>query len=515
METLNAVNPGSGEEFLNVKVTDPGQIPEMMEEGHRAFEGWRRGAIAERIPYLRALRHVIIDELDTCADVIARDTGKPKLEAMTSEILTTLDAIKHLEDHTEKILQTRKVKTTLLLFGKKSYIAYRPRGVVAVITPWNYPFFLTMVPIVSALAAGNSVIFKPSEVTPAVGELMMSLFEKAGFPDGTIQVAQGTGEVGSALVKASPDYIFFTGSVRTGKMIQQEAAKQLVPTTLELGGKDPMVVFRDAPLERAVNGAVWGSLTNSGQMCMGTERIYVERTIYKEFVDRLKNKFDTLIQDDSEGTDLGSMTFPAQIDVVKEHVQSALDQGGHMIAGVSPDDWPQGMHLQPMIMTDVKQEEAINREETFGPVVTVLPFDSEEEAIRLANDTSYGLSASVWSKNVVKAKQVAAELESGSVCINEVVSFVANPYLPFGGVKNSGIGRYHGEDGLKSFSQEQSILVDRGGKSSEVNWFPYKGKRASFRQLITARFGKRTSWPGFLKAYLDLLNLSKKGDGKK
>ncbi|HET7656789.1 MAG TPA: aldehyde dehydrogenase family protein, partial [Bacillales bacterium] len=498
MPTLEAMNPSTGEEFANIEMTPIEQIPGILDRARGELSDWRTRTVAERLPYLRALRHTIVEELDHCVDIIAKDTGKPKMEAMTSEILTTLDAIKYTEDNAEQILQTRKVKTTLLLMGKKSYIAYRPRGVVLVISPWNYPFFLSIVPVISALAAGNSVILKPSEVTPAVGELMMTLFEKAGFPSGTVQVAHGEGDVGSALVEASPDYIFFTGSVPTGKAIQQEAAKQLIPTTLELGGKDPMIVFRDANLERAANGAVWGAMTNSGQMCMGTERLYVEESIYEEFVALLKKKTEELVQDESENADLGSMTFPKQLKIVKEHVTDALSRGAKMMSGADPDQWQEGLRIRPMILTDSDSDMKINHEETFGPVVTVTPFDSEEEAVRLANDSSYGLSASVWSENLQKAQQFATRLESGSVCINEVVSFVANPHLPFGGVKNSGIGRYHGESGLRSFCNEQSILIDRGQKRTEVNWFPYKGKLPSFRKLIISRFGEKTNWPQFL-----------------
>lgn len=505
MEASKAVNPSTGVKITEVEGSSLKQVPEMMERARKAFEHWRKRTVAERLPWIRALRLAIVEELDECIDVISKDTGKPKTEALTSDLLATLDALKHIEQRAERALQMKKVKTSLLLLGKKSYVAYRPRGVVVAITPWNFPFFLSVVPVASALVGGNTVILKPSEVTPLVGQLMEKMFEKAGFPNGVVQVAHGAGDVGAKLVESHPDYIFFTGSVRTGKIIQQEAAKQLIPTTLELGGKDPLIVFADAHLERAASGALWGAFTNSGQMCMGTERIYVERSIYDRFVTKLKEKTAALRQEDSEDTDLGSMTFEHQVEIVKDHVKKAIQQGAKLVTGSAPDEWPEGMRIRPMIVTEADQKMKINREETFGPVVTVQPFDTEEEAIRLANDTSYGLSASVWSGDVERAKRVASQLESGSVCINEIVSFVANPHLPFGGVKNSGIGRYHGDIGMQSFCEEQSVFVDKGKKTSEVNWFPYEGKLPLFKELVEGYFGEKRNWPKFFQAYLKLL----------
>lgn len=512
MEALKAINPATGDKLAEIERTPPEQVPVLMDRSREAFAEWKQKTVAERLSWLRALRLAIVDELDECIDVISQDTGKPKVEAITADLLTTLDALKHIEEHAEHTLRTKKVKTTLLLLGKTSYVSYRPRGVVLAITPWNYPFFLSVVPVASALAGGNTVILKPSEVTPLVGRLMERMFAKAGLPEGVVQVAHGAGDVGAKLVEAGPDYIFFTGSVRTGKVIQQEAAKRLIPTTLELGGKDPFIVFRDANVKRAVNGALWGGFTNSGQMCMGTERIYVERPVYDEFVTMLKEKAESLRQADDDDTDLGSMTFDRQIDIVKDHVKDATKQGANLVTGLAPDDWPEGFRIKPMIVTDADRAMKLNREETFGPVVTVLPFDDEKEAIRLANDTSYGLSASVWSRDIEKAKRVADQLDAGSVCLNEIVSFVANPHLPFGGVKESGIGRYHGEIGMQTFCHEQSIFIDRGRKTSEVNWFPYSGKLPLFRTMIRDYFGKKKNWPRFLKAYLKLLQ--KSGGGK-
>lgn len=461
--------------------------------------------------YFRSLRHLLIERLDESIDLIAKETGKPKAEAITAEILTVVDTIVHIEKNAQKVLQARKVKTPVTLIGKKSFITYQPRGVVLVISPWNYPFQLSMVPMLSALVSGNTVILKPSEVTPLVGEWVKTIFQEAGFPEGVVQVAQGTGELGAKLIAAFPDYIFFTGSVRTGKVIQQEAAKRLIPTTLELGGKDPMIVFQDANLERAVKGAAWGALTNSGQVCMSTERIYVEAPILEEFSDKLKKEVAQLHQENGADSDLGSMTFGPQKEIIRQQVEDALSKGARLLHGLKPEDWPQGkgLHLTPIILTEVTHRMKVMQEETFGPIITIHPFHDEQEAIRLANDSPYGLNASVWSRDLKKAKRTAAALQSGSVVINDVMVSVANPYLPFGGVKESGIGRYHGEIGLQIFCHEKAILIDKGQATSEVNWFPYAGKLPLFHRLITSLYGKKRSPWGFVSAYLKLLRKSK------
>ncbi|OUM87456.1 MAG: aldehyde dehydrogenase [Bacillus thermozeamaize] len=512
METLAAINPATGETLDEIPVTPIQACAGMVQDGRKAFEAWRQEPLSSRIEALRRLRAYIVDHLDELADVIARDTGKPKVEALTADILVVADAIHYVEKHAASILAPKKVKTPLTLIGKRSYISYHPRGVVLVISPWNYPFQLAMVPVISALAAGNSVILKPSEVTPLVGKMIEDLFQKVDFPDKVVQVAHGDGRVGAALVATAPDYIFFTGSVRTGKIIQQEAAKRLIPTTLELGGKDPMIVFADAHLERAAKGAVWGALTNSGQVCMSVERIYVEKPVYERFIHLLRQEVEALSQEmDAETTDLGSMTFPRQLDIVRDQVAEALSGGARLVCGLPPEQWKKGkgLHVQPMILTDLSPEMKIMREETFGPVLCVLPFEREEEVIHLANDSPYGLNASVWSGDLDKARRVADALVSGAVVINDVIVSVSNPHLPFGGVKESGIGRYHAEIGLQTFCHQKSIVLDKGKRRSEVHWFPYRGKWEPFRQLIKNHYGRRKNLAGFVRAYLDLLKLSK------
>jgi acyl-CoA reductase-like NAD-dependent aldehyde dehydrogenase len=450
----------------------------------------------------------MVDQMDGLAKIVADDTGKVLTDALVADIMPTLDGIDHIYKHGEKILSRQKVKTPILLIGKKSFIEYMPRGVVLIISPWNYPFQLAMVPMISALAAGNTVILKPSEVTPLVGKCIEDLFVKAGFPEGVVQVAHGGKEVGAAFTKGKPDYIFFTGSVRTGRIIQEAAARDLIPTTLELGGNDPMIVFADAHLERAAKGAAWAAFTNSGQVCMSAERLYVEKKVYPMFLALVKKEILDLKQGSTTDADVGSMTFPGQLEIVKEQLDDALSKGAWLETGLPPDQWEKGMFLPLTLITNVNQQMKLIQEESFGPILPVIPFESEEEAISLANDTVYGLNASVWTKDIQKARRIASKLVTGAVVINDAIISIANHGLPFGGTKQSGIGRYHGDAGLRIFCHEKAIIEDSGWKKSEIHWYPYRGKYPLFLKLFKSYFKTNRNWVQFAKNYLLLLKKS-------
>lgn len=482
--------------------------------GRLAFPQWSGLTVKERLQYVRRLRLLIAQRNHEVASVISAATGKPTVEALSTEILVVLEAMRYLEKTAAPTLATRKVGTPLVLFGKKSYVQFKPRGVVLVISPWNVPFQLSMIPVLEALVAGNCVILKPSEVVPAVGELIGRLFGDAGFPEGTVQVVQGDGKTGGLLVEQGPDFIHFTGSVPTGRRIQQVAAERLIPTTLELGGKDPMIVFADANLKRAVHGALWGALCNSGQICMSVERIYVQRPVYDTFVRILAQEMLTLRQSSSADGDIGRMTVPNQVRIVKSHVSQALEDGAQLVSGNRPDEWrDEDMTIKPVLLLNVKQSMAVMQEETFGPVLPVVPFSTEAEAVQLAGETRFGLSCSVWTQDLTKARRVVECLAVGGATINDVIMAVANPYLPYGGVKEGGIGRYHGEEGLKSFSVETSVVVDSGKREREVNWFPYANKEPYFSLLIANWYGERRKLLGFGRAFLKLLSISRKASG--
>lgn len=501
MQTWQVIAPATGQCIGQLTETPVREIPAMYSRAREAYLEWSGIPLEERLGYFRRLRQELIEQVDEIVDVVARSTGKVPVEVLTAEWMPLLDMLHYIDKHANRILRRQKQPTPLFFFGKRSYVEYLPRGVILVISPWNYPFQLALVPMLSALISGNTVILKPSEVTPLVGALIETIFQRCGFPEGVVQVAHGGKELGAALTSAKPDYIFFTGSVQTGKIIQAQAARDLIPTTLELGGKDPMIVCADANLRRAAKGAVWGAFTNSGQVCMSVERLYVERVIYDEFVAGVIAEVNQLRQGTDVDDDLGSMTFPAQIRLVKDHVEDALAHGARLVTGTPPAQWKEGMFLPPLVLTGVGQDFRVVQEETFGPVLPIIPFDTEEEAVQLANDSTFGLNASVWSADLPKAERIASRLVSGAVVINNVIISAVNPHLPFGGVKHSGLGRYHSATGLRTFCHEKAILADRGKQQSEVNWYPYKGKFTLMKEALTLYFGGKTirSIPKMLK----------------
>jgi acyl-CoA reductase-like NAD-dependent aldehyde dehydrogenase len=484
---LVAKHPATGETIDQWLETDVLQVPSLYEKASAAFAVWSSRSLETRLSYLTKMKHYMIEHMDDIVNEISSATGKVKTEALTADLMPVIDIIQHYEKRASKILKRKKVPTPLLFMGKTSYIDYFPIGTVLIISPWNYPFQLSMTPVISALIAGNAVLLKTSEVTPSIGLLIEKMAREIGLPKNVLQVAHGGKELGEALVSGKPDSIFFTGSVETGRKIGIEASRKLIPCTLELGGKDPMVIFEDAPLKRAVHGAVWGAFTNAGQVCMSIERLYVHESIYGEFVDMLIAETKKLKMRE----DIGSLTFEKQKEIIKSHVLDALEKGALLLTGKHPDTWGESMYIEPMVLTNVTEEMKMVTEETFGPVLPVLTFKTEEEAIQKANSTAFGLNASVWTRNTARADRVTSKLVTGNAVINDVLISVANPYLPFGGVKNSGIGSYHGDQGLYTFSRQMAVLKDPGLKQKEINWYPYKNKYHKIRFLIQAYFSNK------------------------
>ena len=489
---MTQLNPATGNIIQEIPETSAADLTLAMQRARSAFLQWGQTPLAERLEWMRRLREYLVDHAESIAQTIAACTGKVHLEALMTEVFVVADAIRHYEHTARKTLASKRVKTPILFFGSRSSIEYKAMGVVAVISPWNFPFQLAMVPVISALIAGNCVLLKPSEVTAGVGVLMEQIFQAIDFPQDVVQVLHGGREVGSALVQARPDKILFTGSVATGKKIMATAAEHLIPVDLELGGKDPMIVFADSDVERAANAAVWAAFTNAGQVCMSVERVYVEASVYGEFVHKVKQKTALL----RLGIDYGAMTFPPQLDLVEAHLADAIAKGAKIECG--GDRLIEGtLHFAPTILTHVDHTMLVMRDETFGPLMPIMAFSTEAEAVQLANDSLYGLNASVWSRDLEKAKRVSSQLVSGNVCINDVITTVANPHLPFGGVKQSGIGRYHGEVGLLTFCHQTSVMVNPSSKQREVNWYPYTPKKQeAISALIRLLYGK-SRWVGW------------------
>ncbi|GGE13796.1 aldehyde dehydrogenase [Marinithermofilum abyssi] len=501
MSTLEMVNPATGEALGQLAEATPAEVGQAMIDAREAFAQWREVPLRERLGYMKRLREIIVDQASELAKKISQDTGKVQLESLMSDIYPTVGLIRYYEKKAPSILKRKRVPMTIALFGRFSHVEYRPMGVIAVISPWNYPFQLSLAPVVSALIAGNTVILKPSEVSPFTGQVIGELLEQAGFPKGVVQVLHGGKDVGKQLVEARPDKIFFTGSSATGKKIMAAAAEHLIPVELELGGKDPMIVFADADLDRAVNGALWGGFTNAGQTCMAVERVYVEDAIFEKFVQQLVVKAKALRVGRGEGRDVGSMTYPHQLKIVEEHLKDAVDKGARILCGGRRLN-EETLHFEPTVLVDVDHSMRIMREETFGPVIPVMRFSLESEAVQLANDSPYGLNGSVWSKDLHKARRVASRIESGNICINDVMIGIAHPALPYGGNKESGMGRYHGPEGLKSFSHTVSVVTSPGRKKREINWFPYsRDQYTAISELLKDLYGKsfRPSLKGLIK----------------
>jgi acyl-CoA reductase-like NAD-dependent aldehyde dehydrogenase len=490
--------------------TPLGQIPFIFSASRSAQKEFATLPMPQRMKVLSQLRHLIVEREQEISRVISRATGKPPGEALTTEVMVVADAILQIEKRAPKALGKQRVKTPITFIGKHSYVEYKPRGVVLVISPWNFPFMLAMIPVVEALAAGNSVIMKPSEETPEVGILMESIFKQLGLPEGTVQVTHGGRLLGEALIESKPDFVHFTGSVNTGKAIASATGPLLIPNTLELGGKDPMIVFEDANIERAVNGAIWGAFSNAGQVCMSVERLYVENSIYDHFLDRLVEQTSKLKLGTDDSSDIGPITTSAQFQTIQSQVKAAISEGAKLLTGLDPDKWnPTSRLIPPMILTDVTHQMEIMQEETFGPVLPVMRFDSEEQAIALANDSRFGLNSSVWTKDASKGKRVISKLITGSALLNDVILTIANPYLPYGGVKDSGLGSYHADSGMQNLAIRTAVMTDPGRPLSEINWFPYQGKDELFEELLKSYWGASRNFAKFGISYLKLLSKSK------
>lgn len=449
-------NPGTSAEFGRISITPAEAVAGAVDEMRTAAVVWGRKSPAERVAVLRKLQQAIIDARDEISAVINADTGKSRQDALI-EVFVTVDLLNEYNRHAPGWLRAKQVPRGLYLF-KRCRVEPRPYGVVAVISPWNYPFALALPPLVAALLAGNTVVLKPSEVTAASGALIERLVARVPELSPFVRVVHGDGSVGAALVQARPNFIFVTGSTPTGRKVMAAAAEHLIPVTCELGGKDPLIVLADADVEAAARWAVWGAFFNTGQTCMAVERVYVLESVYDEFVRAALRHTQELTVGYHPETDnphyLGPMTDPRQVRIVQQHLDDAIARGARVLAGGGR----RGMFLEPTVLVDVDHDMLLMQAETFGPILPIMKVRSDAEAVRLANDSRYGLGASVWSWNIDHARRVAAELDSGSVLINDTICQFAVPHLPFGGTKDSGLGRVHGREGLMQFTHSRAVV---------------------------------------------------------
>jgi succinate-semialdehyde dehydrogenase/glutarate-semialdehyde dehydrogenase len=492
---LISKNPANGQILKEFETTPQERLPELFRTAREAQQKWAALSIRKRSRYLYQLRETLLDHVDEIADVISQENGKPRFEALVNELLPCVDMLGYFARTAPDKLRNKPLPLGLMKH-RRSYLNYWPVGVVAVIAPWNYPFLLPFADIIMALAAGNAVIFKPSEATPWVGVRMQQLFDDSGLAPALLQTVIGDGTLGSAIIDARPDKIFFTGSVPTGKKVMAQAAKHPIPVNLELGGKDAMIVLPDANLDFATSAALWGGFSNSGQVCASTERVLVHERIAEPFTKMLAEKIGKL----RPGQDLGSTTLDKQKDVYSRQIVEAVSKGAELVTGGAFNDTRTA--LQPTLVTGSRIEETeIYKEETFGPVVALTTFKSVAEAIEKANKSPYGLLASVITKNLRMGEQVAKQLEVGTAIVNEVTYTAGLGETPWGGVKESGFGRTHSAEGLLEFVNVRHIHRPRARffVFKSFWWFPYTPyQQATFRSMFELY---RRSWIDRLRAF--------------
>jgi len=478
---LRVASPATEQPIGDLPVTTGDEVRAAVTRARRAQPAWEALGFQGRAAFMQKALELLIRRQEEMMDVIVRETGRSRFETVMMEIFPACDSLGYYAKNAGRILGDRKVPMHLLK-TKKLLITYRPLGVIGIITPWNGPFILSLNPSVQALMAGNTVVLKPSEVTPFSGRLVGDLFRDAGLPPDVLTVVEGDGETGAALVEAGVDKISFTGSVRTGRKVGETCGRNLIPCTLELGGKDPMVVCGDADPSRAARGAVFGAFMNAGQFCCSTERVYVVDAIADEFTRLVVEETKALKLGTVGEFDIGPMIWPKQLETIERHVADAIARGARVLAGGKRATPVGGLFYEPTVLVDVTHDMAVMREETFGPILPIVRVRDENEAIRLANDTTYGLSSNLWTRDEDKAIRLSKQLCSGSVCVNDSSITYGAIEAPFGGRRTSGVGQVNGEAGLRGYCFAQPILLDRFQAKQEYVWYPYTAAKAKTLQ---------------------------------
>jgi acyl-CoA reductase-like NAD-dependent aldehyde dehydrogenase len=490
-------NPATGEVIAHVPDTSAEEVREMARRGRAAQPGWEALGFAGRARVMLRMQKWLMDNAERVIETIVKETGKSWEDAQLAEISYGANAFGFWAKNAEKYLEDEKVRSSAVLVkGKKLLLRFKPLGLIGVIGPWNYPLTNSFGDCIPALMAGNAVILKPSEITPLTSLLMEEGLRECGIPENVFQVATGYGPTGAALIP-EVDMVMFTGSTATGRKIMKEAAETLTPVSLELGGKDPMIVLSDADLERAANAATYYSMQNAGQTCISVERVFVEEPIYDEFVAKVVEKVKAIRQGDPSGgagtVEMGAMTFPKQVDIVERHVNDAVAKGAKALTGGHRGQG-KGYYFEPTVLVDVTPDMECMREETFGPTMPIMKVRDAEEAIRLANESPYGLAGSVFSKDVARGEAVARRLEAGAVCVNDAMLNYTAIELPMGGWKASGLGHRHGAGGIRKYCAQQALLVSRFNMKRDLHMFPYTKKNTDrllkFFRVLWGR-GKR------------------------
>jgi succinate-semialdehyde dehydrogenase/glutarate-semialdehyde dehydrogenase len=476
---IRSVSPATGELLGEVEARSHEDVLIAVEQARQAQKSWSETSFAFRKELLLKLADAIYDQVDEIAEIISKENGKPRTEALSTELLPSLYTIQYVAKNTERQLRDAPIHMFLWrMMGKRSYLSYKPLGVIGIISPWNYPWGIPVGQIATALMAGNTVVFKPSSSVSMIGEKIREVFAKAGFPKHVFTVVQGPGRIGEGLVEGQVDHLIFTGSVSVGRHISSLASENLIPVTLELGGKDPAIVLEDADLDAAAAGIVWGAFANSGQTCASVERVYVMESVYDEFVEKVKAKTEKLRQgpDTDYNVDVGAMTNKSQMEIVKAHVADAVEKGATVLTGGKQREDLPGFYFEPTVLTNVCHSMDAMTEETFGPTLPIQKVSSEAEAVRLANDSRFGLTASVWTTDIARGERIANQLVTGTVTLNDALWTFGAAETPWGGVKESGIGRTHGTIGLHEMVRPLHVSVDTLPRLKKPWWYPYNEK---------------------------------------
>lgn len=475
-DELVSTEPAGGEEVGRFPVASADDVAAAVGRARAAQEWWAGLGFAGRKARLLKYRAVVAQRMEELAALMGREGGKPEVDAVV-ELAGAIDHVHWAATNARRVLRLRKVRASRLQLEFASQVEYQPHGVVGVIGPWNYPVFTPLGSVAYALAAGNAVVYKPSEYTPAVGQWLVDRFAEVVPEHPVLQVVHGLGETGAALCRSGVNKVAFTGSTATGKRVMAACAESLTPVLVECGGKDAMIVDADADLTAAADAALWGGVYNAGQTCVGIERVYVVSSVADRFVEELVAGAEKL----TVGTDIGPITMPAQIDIIRRHIDDAVAAGGTVALGGPGAVQPPYVH--PTILVDVPETSSAVCEETFGPVLVVNRVRDADEAVERANAVSYGLGGAVFSKRRANAVQLARRLRSGMTAVNSVLSFAGTPSVPFGGVGDSGFGRIHGDDGLREFARSKSITARRARSVLPATTFR-RDPQATAKKLI-------------------------------
>src|SRR5579872_4208143 len=473
---VTSINPATGEVLREFEPASATDVAASVDRARAAQPKWNNLGTQKRIAVLHEFQRRLNDRRSSVAQTITAEAGKPLVEALLTEVVVVLDSVRFYVENTYAFLRDEHVAHgSLAMKTKSGRILREPHGVIGVISPWNYPFSIPATETLAALVTGNAVVLKPSEFTSLTALALAELLHDSGVPNDVLQVVVGDGTTGSALVNARIDKLIFTGSVTTGKRIAETAAARLLPVVLELGGKDPMLVLDDADVDVASAGAVWGAFVNAGQACLSVERCYVHRSLYQPFLDACVSKVKLLKVGDGTDphTDVGPLIHERQLQTVESHIEDAVKLGARvLVGGFRLSDLGTNFYA-PTVLADVNHQMRIMRDETFGPVLPVMPFDSDDEAVCLANDSEFGLAASIWTRDRSRGESLARRIHAGTVMVNDVVSCFGISEAPHGGVKASGLGRTHGRFGLEEMVWVKYLDSDYLPRLRKVWWYGY------------------------------------------